>query len=89
MPQSLVDGILLNSHKLVFPVTGDEIAMAEFLTMLTPVLMVVVAIILLLGLWNMMRGGSPNRSQTLMRLRILAQAVAVVVMMTALYFSMR
>ena len=32
---------------------------------------------MLLGLINMMRGGSPNRSQKLMRLRVLQQFVAI------------
>lgn len=40
-----------------------------------------VAIVLLLGLANMMRGGSPNTSQRLMRLRVLLQFAAVVVIM--------
>jgi len=40
-----------------------------------------VAIVLFLGLGNMMRGGSPNTSQKLMRLRVLLQFVAVVVIM--------
>jgi hypothetical protein len=38
-----------------------------------------VAIVLVLGLVNMMRGGSPNTSQRLMRLRVLLQFVAIVV----------
>jgi hypothetical protein len=42
-------------------------------------------VILLLGLWNMMRGGPPSRSQQLMRARILAQFAAIVVAMTALW----
>ena len=63
--------------------------MADFFERLTPVAMVAVAIVLLLGLVNMMRGGSPNRSQKLMRLRVLLQFVAVVIMMTGLYFASR
>ena len=35
----------------------------------------------LLGLVNMMRGGSANRSQQLMRLRVLLQFIAIVVIM--------
>ena len=42
-----------------------------------------VAIVLLLGLLNMMRGGSPNRSQKLMRMRVLLQFVAIVGIMAA------
>jgi len=44
-----------------------------------------VAIVLLLGLVNMMRGGSPNTSQRLMRLRVLLQFVAVVVVMFTIW----
>ena len=44
-----------------------------------------VSIILLLGLVNMMRGGSPDRSQKLMRLRVLLQFVAIVVIMATIW----
>ena len=49
--------------------------------------MVLVAIVLMMGIWNMAKGGTPSRSQKLMRLRILFQFIAVVAVMTALYFS--
>jgi hypothetical protein len=48
-----------------------------------------VAIILMLGLWNMMRGGSASRSQNLMRWRVGIQFLAIVLLMTALWFSQR
>ena len=45
--------------------------MASFLSsIILPLAVVAVAFVLLLGLINMMRGGSPNRSQNLMRLRV-------------------
>ena len=44
-----------------------------------------VAIVLILGLVNMMRGGSPNTSQKLMRLRVLLQFVAIVVVMLTIW----
>jgi hypothetical protein len=44
-----------------------------------------VAVVLGMGLWNMMRGGSPSRSQDLMRWRVLLQAVAIGVIMLALW----
>lgn len=50
------------------------------------VLLLIVAVILTLGLFNMMRGGSPNRSQSLMRWRVIAQFVAILAIMGALYF---
>jgi hypothetical protein len=40
-----------------------------------------VALVLLLGLFNMLRGGSANTSQRLMRLRVLLQFFAIVVIM--------
>jgi hydrogenase/urease accessory protein HupE len=48
-----------------------------------------VAVILALGLWNMMRGGSASRSQNLMRWRVGLQFVAVIVLMAALWYSQR
>ncbi len=44
-----------------------------------------VVIVLLFGLFNMMRGGSPHLSQKLMRLRVLLQFVALVVIMLAIW----
>ena len=45
-----------------------------------------VAAILFMGLWNMFKGGDGNRSQMLMRARVIAQAVAIVVILGALFF---
>lgn len=56
---------------------------------LIPIALAAVVIVLLLGLFNMMRGGSPDRSQKLMRLRVLLQFFALVIMMAALYLSSR
>ena len=62
--------------------------MSEFMShYLVPAAIIAVAIILLLGLVNMMRGGSPNRSQKLMRLRVLFQFIAIIIIMVVLYFS--
>ena len=60
--------------------------MTSFLgSIILPVAVAAVAIVLLLGLINMMRGGSPSRSQNLMRLRVLLQFVAVVVTMVVVW----
>ena len=60
--------------------------MASFLSsILLPIAVAAVALVLLLGLINMMRGGSPNRSQKLMRLRVLLQFVAIVITMLAVW----
>jgi hypothetical protein len=52
---------------------------------IVPLAIVAVAIVLVLGLINMMRGGSPHTSQKLMRLRVLLQFVAVVVIMATIW----
>lgn len=54
-----------------------------------PLAVVAVAVVLLLGLWNMMRGGSPNTSQKLMRMRVLLQFAAIVVIMLAIWIAAR
>lgn len=56
---------------------------------LVPFAIAAVAIVLVLGLYNMMRGGSPSTSQTLMRMRVLLQFVAVVLIMGALWIMGR
>jgi len=50
-----------------------------------PIALGAVALVLLMGLVNMMRGGSPNTSQKLMRLRVLLQFVAICITMFALW----
>ena len=45
-----------------------------------------VAIVLLLGLINMLRGGSANASQQLMRLRVILQFVAIVLIVIVLWW---
>ncbi|HXH42674.1 MAG TPA: twin transmembrane helix small protein [Bradyrhizobium sp.] len=60
--------------------------MASFLsTFILPAAAGAVALVLLLGLINMMRGGSPNTSQKLMRWRVLLQFVAIVIAMAAVW----
>jgi hypothetical protein len=55
--------------------------MQPILYHLTTIAVAAVFVVLLLGLWNMMRGGSPNLSQRLMRWRVGLQFVAIVVIM--------
>ncbi len=59
--------------------------METLLDILVPAAIAAVALVLVAGLWNMMRGGSPNLSQKLMRARVLLQFAAVVLMMGALW----
>jgi ABC-type nickel/cobalt efflux system permease component RcnA len=56
---------------------------------LVPLAVGAVAVVLLLGLWNMMRGGSSNRSQNLMRWRVLLQFAAIIIMMAGLWVTKR
>jgi hypothetical protein len=63
-----------------------EGSMTVFLSMiLVPVAVASVATVLLMGLINMMRGGSPNRSQKLMRMRVFLQFVAIVITMVTIW----
>ena len=60
--------------------------MRDFLTQFyVPIAIGAVAVVLVLGLLNMVRAGSPNTSQKLMRLRVLLQFIAVVVIMVAIW----
>jgi hypothetical protein len=59
--------------------------MSGFLTYLVPIAIGAVAVVLVLGLFNMMRGGSSNTSQRLMRLRVLLQFIAVVIIMATIW----
>jgi hypothetical protein len=61
-------------------------AMAAFLSkLILPIAVGAVAFVLLLGLINLMRGGSPNRSQKLMQWRVLLQFVAIVITMLTVW----
>ncbi len=46
-----------------------------------------VFIVLLMGLFNMMRGGSPNRSQNLMRWRVGLQFAAIVIVLLLVWLK--
>ena len=60
--------------------------MSDFMShVMVPIAIGAVAFVLLLGLINMMRGGSPNTSQKLMRMRVLLQFVAIVVIMATIW----
>ena len=54
-----------------------------------PIAIAAVAVVLVLGLINMMRGGSPNTSQKLMRMRVLFQFIAIVVIMATIWLMGR
>lgn len=45
-----------------------------------------VVVVLGMGLWNMLKGGPGNTSQRLMRLRVMGQGIALILLMGALFF---
>jgi hypothetical protein len=54
-----------------------------------PIAVAAVVLVLVMGLVNMMRGGSPNLSQRLMRMRVLLQFVAICLTMFAVWIMGR
>ena len=73
---------------MAIAVAADYVGnMTPFVDTLVPIAITAVAIILALGMINMMRGGNPNRSQRLMRWRVGLQFVAIIMIMAAVYFS--
>jgi Hypoxia induced protein conserved region len=60
-----------------------------FSYVLVPAALAAVAVVLVLGLWNTMQGGAPQRSQRLMRMRVLLQFVAIVIVMITIWMMGR
>lgn len=60
--------------------------METLLNIAIALVLLFVVIVLGMGLWNMLKGGPGNTSQRLMRLRVIGQAVALVLLMGALFF---
>lgn len=60
--------------------------MNTFVNSLVPIATIAVAVVLLFGLFNMLRGGSPSTSQRLMRMRVLLQFIAIVVIMGVVWW---
>ena len=76
----LISVIILANIIIVITMTG-------FLNIIITISVLSVALVLLLGLTNMLKRGSANRSQKLMRLRVVAQFVAIVLIMIFFYFK--
>ena len=53
--------------------------------LVVPISIGAVGVVLCFGLWNTMRGGSPNLSQRLMRLRVLLQFIALIIIMVTIW----
>lgn len=60
--------------------------MSAALSAFIPLALLAVAVVLGLGLWNMLRAGPGNKSQKLMRWRVVLQFAAVVIIMATVYF---
>ena len=61
--------------------------MATFTTVLTAIVIGLVVLVLIKGLFNMVKGTDANRSNKLMQLRLLLQAVAVILIMFTLWLT--
>ena len=63
--------------------------MESVLRTILPFALAAVAIVLAIGLWNMLRGGNSNLSQTFMRWRVILQFIAIIIVMAVIYLSGR
>lgn len=70
-----------------FAPIGRPVVTETVLHTVTFIAMGAVVLVLVAGVVNMVRGDSGNRSQLLMRWRVILQFTAIVVMMAALYFA--
>jgi cbb3-type cytochrome oxidase subunit 1 len=61
--------------------------MSGFTTVLALSVMGLVVIVLIRGLFNMLKGQDANRSNKLMQLRLLLQAIAIVLIMLTLWLT--
>lgn len=63
--------------------------MSLFFSILAAIAMAAVLVVLIRGLLNMMRGGSPTRSNQLMQARVALQFVAIVLLLVVIFLSQR
>jgi hypothetical protein len=61
--------------------------MENLLDYAAPIAVAAVAIVLVLGLINMLRGGSASLSQKLMRWRVILQFIAIVVILFVIWLK--
>jgi len=61
--------------------------MSSFFTILTLVVMGLVVLVLIRGLFTMLKGNNANRSNKLMQLRVMLQAIAIVLIMLTLWIT--
>jgi len=61
--------------------------MSSISYVLAVIVMFAVVIVLIRGLWNLMKGGNPNKSNKLMQMRILLQLIAVVLIVATIWLA--
>ncbi|MDD1497972.1 twin transmembrane helix small protein [Agrobacterium sp. CNPSo 3708] len=61
--------------------------MSSFTTVLAVIVMGLVVLVLIRGLFNMLKGTDANRSNQLMQLRLILQALAIVLIMLTLWLT--
>ncbi|KQR30477.1 hypothetical protein ASF91_17015 [Rhizobium sp. Leaf155] len=61
--------------------------MSSFTTVIAVIVMGLVVLVLIRGLFNMLKGTDANRSNQLMQLRLILQAVAIVLIMLTLWLT--
>lgn len=61
--------------------------MGNFTSVLALAFMAAVVLVLIRGLWNLLKGGSGTTSNKLMQARIALQAIAVVLIMVTLWIT--
>jgi len=61
--------------------------MSSVFNILAVLVMVAVVIVLLRGLFNMMRGGDATTSNKLMQARVFLQFIAVILLVLAMYYT--
>lgn len=71
---------------LAKPPAPHYISGMNFPASLVPIAVGAVAIVLVLGLINMLRGGSASTSQNLMRLRVILQFIAILLIVAVLWW---
>ncbi|GAK72941.1 MULTISPECIES: twin transmembrane helix small protein [Rhizobium/Agrobacterium group] len=61
--------------------------MSSFATVLAVIVMGLVVLVLIRGLFNMLKGTDANKSNKLMQLRLLLQAIAIILIMFVLWLT--
>ncbi|WP_165216418.1 twin transmembrane helix small protein [Affinirhizobium pseudoryzae] len=61
--------------------------MSSFTTILALIVMGLVVLVLIRGLFNMLQGKDANKSNKLMQLRVMLQAIAIVLIMLTLWLT--